>query len=267
MSILGGIEDAQWRGTGNTSYLKLPVVALCATDSHSSHETTATSTPCRLTTIDMHTSELPINVTAHNHDQTLSAVGLGDCMINGVLNIYAVQRFIPGTTQVSSEQSQGKAEIFQQDLAWELPGGQSERGLACFLSSLRLFSSLTHAREMDESEQDAILHLIMLLTNFPPAVRAIHILMRGNTPRMAERAAIVQCVVEITKSMVPLRIIGSDSPRLLEGSRLLFGLILEKAKHLKVFMHNQEASLPYMESINVHELRNMITMERVAIPV
>jgi hypothetical protein len=97
---------------------------------------------------------------------------------------------------------------------------------------------------MKEAQQDAILHMIHLLTRFPPAVRAAYITMREETPRPPERAALVQCLYEVLKDVVPLRIVHSNTKRLLEGSRLLFGLILEKAKNLKVSKNVDDAQLP-----------------------
>lgn len=144
--------------------------------------------------------------------------------------------------------------------------GQSERGLANLLSTLRIFASITHASKMESPEQDAVLHVFYLLTRFPPAVRAMHVLMVGKSPSRAEQAALAQAVYEILKTIVPLHAIRSDSARLFEGSRLLFGLLLEKAKHLKVSMHSQDAGLAYINSRTV-EIRNMRTMEPVARPV
>ncbi|KAJ4303176.1 hypothetical protein N0V90_002069 [Kalmusia sp. IMI 367209] len=129
-----------------------------------------------------------------------------------------------------------------------------------------MFAGLVHPQKMEEQEQDAVLHILMLLTKFPPAVRAVQILMRGETPQASERAAIVQCIYEVLKDIVPLRVVNNDSTRLLEGSRLLFGLVIEKAKHLKLSMHDQD-QLPYVGSLKVHELRNLITMEPVISPV
>jgi hypothetical protein len=87
---------------------------------------------------------------------------------------------------------------------------------------------------MEETRQDAVLHMVHLLTRFPPAVRAAYILMRRETPRLTERAVLGQCLYEVLKSVVSQRVIQSDPKRYFEGSRLLFGLILEKAKNLKV---------------------------------
>ncbi|KAF2866573.1 hypothetical protein BDV95DRAFT_203345 [Massariosphaeria phaeospora] len=151
--------------------------------------------------------------------------------------------------------------------SWELPDGQSDRGLANFLSSLRVFSNLIHVENMKPPEQDAVLHIIYLLTRFPPAVRAVRILMHRGTPEDPDKAALVQAIDGLLKAVVPLPIIKNDPRRFLEGSRLLFGLVLEKAKHLKIIAQNQEERLNYVDSIRTLELRNMITMEPVVAPV
>jgi uncharacterized protein YegL len=267
-TLLGGIRDLEAGEREDTRYLKLPVVALCSPQRHSDETDQEKSNyPRHHTVLDLHTSEMPIHLTAHNYDKTLAAVGLEDCMVNGVLNIYAIKRKTSDSMKHFRSVPQGKDAIFRQGLAWTPPLGSSERGLASFLCSIRMLANLTHARNMEASEQDAVLHVIMLLTKFPPAVRAVNVLMRGETPHEAERAAIIQSVYEVLKSVVPLHIIQSNNQRLLEGSRLLFGLVLEKAKHLKVSMHEKDGHLPYLDSVKVHELRNLITMEAVVDPV
>lgn len=102
--------------------------------------------------------------------------------------------------------------------------------------------------------------MLRLLTRFPPAIRAAYILMRGETPRSSERAALAQSLYETLKAVVPLRVVGSSPLRFFEGSRLLFGLILEKAKNLKIIKALNDSGLPYT-SMGVYDLRNMITMD------
>lgn len=64
--------------------------------------------------------------------------------------------------------------------------------MAMMLSTLRVFSHITSARNMDRPSQDAVLHLIYTLTRFPPAVRAVHTLMNGKSPRESDRAVLCQ---------------------------------------------------------------------------
>jgi hypothetical protein len=113
------------------------------------------------------------------------------------------------------------------------------------------------------SHSIAAVHILTyLLTSFPPAVRAAYILMRGETPRYPERAALSQHLYKALKAVVPLCIGGSNPLRLFESPRLLFGLILEEAKNLKVTKINDDSNLPYL-GMSVYDLRNMITMDPV----
>jgi hypothetical protein len=244
LTVIGGVEHTK-QIIANKRYLKAPVLAICSRDQHSTKRPTRTgdASPAaegRDLIVDIHTLECPIELTAHNADITLADVGLEDCAIDGVLNIFAIERWTNG----QMESVHGKAGIFKKSDSWELPNGQSDRGMSNLLSTLRVFSHLTSGGAMKEAQQDAILHMIHLLTRFPPAVRAAYIIMRGETPRPPERAALVQCLYEVLKDVVPLRIVHSNTKRLLEGSRLLFGLILEKAKNLKVSKNVDDAQLP-----------------------
>lgn len=151
----------------------------------------------------------------------------------------------------------GKAAIFQQRHRWEHPLGQSERGLANLLSTLYKFTDVTSGREMEECQQDAVLRIVHLMTRFPPAVRTAYVLMRGETPRPSECAALSQCLYEILKDMIPPTIIRNDPQRFFEGSRLLLGLILGKAKTLRVSASSSR--FPYTD-MRVYDLRNAVTM-------
>ncbi|ORX96291.1 hypothetical protein BCR34DRAFT_619726 [Clohesyomyces aquaticus] len=266
--LIGGVTRPGNETSNDTFYLKLPVLSICSNNRHAkTGRARRTDDGLRNVFLDLHTSEVPIEITASNASSTLSDTGLQDCTIGGVLNIYAVKRYMSGESGTSKDAtSQGKDGIFRRDLAWELPFRQSERGMANMLSTLRVFSSLTGAAHMETLEQDAILHVFYLLTRFPPAVRAMNVMMAGKTPRPSERAALAQSLYEVLKAVVPLQIINLDETRRFEGSRLLLGLILEKAKHLKVSGQKKEG-LPYVDSMKVYDLRNLITMEPVATPV
>ncbi|KAG9196251.1 hypothetical protein G6011_01372 [Alternaria panax] len=114
---------------------------------------------------------------------------------------------------------------------------------------------------MDPEQRDAVLHMIHPLTHFPPAVRAVHILMRGETPGLPERAALAQCLYEALTNFVPLQTIHSDAKRFFEGSLLLFGLILEKAKSMRILSGENLELL--CVGMKVYDLRNLITMQPV----
>ncbi|KAI4936692.1 hypothetical protein J4E86_011309 [Alternaria arbusti] len=264
INFVSGVEDASSRTSGDKRYLKAPVMAICSKKCHShrqDRERTVDDEEDRVAqrnlVVDVHTSECPLEITAHNADITIEAAGLEDCAVNGILNIYAVQRWTLGRNERTD---QGKAGIFKESEAWKHHIGQTDRGLASLLSTLRVFTDLTANSSMDDERRDALIHMIDVLTHFPPAIRAAHILMRGETPCLPERAALAQCLYEVLKNVVPLQTIRSDTQRLFEGSRLLFGLIMEKAKQMKIA--NENADLPYI-GMKVYDLRNLTTMQPV----
>lgn len=136
--------------------------------------------------------------------------------------------------------------------------------MATFLSSLRVFTELVNAKKMIESLQNHILHLIRVLTRFPPAIRTMFILIQGKLPGPAECAALAQAFFEVLKDIIPLEIIEGDEKRIMEGSRLLFGFLLAVAKA----QHGPEDQpTPYIESFRTIDLLNVETRQPISIPV
>ncbi|KAH6622099.1 hypothetical protein C7974DRAFT_216154 [Boeremia exigua] len=271
LCALGGVAARNAQAGDSGRYLKLPVLAVCSHQSHRHHEEddgaeSVAAMDNRGLTLDLHISECPIDITIHNKDVTIEAAGLHDCAVDGVLTIFAVQRVFPTNNNHKSGSAKiGKAAIFQRQHAWEHPLGQSERGLANLLSTLRKFTDITSGSNMKEPQQDAVLRILHLMTRFPPAVRTAYVLMRGETPQPSECAALSQCLYEILKDVVPLATVHNNPQRLFEGSRLLFGLILGRAKTLRVSSSSSENSLPYT-SMQVHDLRSAVTMRPVRGP-
>lgn len=136
--------------------------------------------------------------------------------------------------------------------------------MAAFLSSFRVFTDLINAKKMDESTQDRILHLIHVISKFPPALRTAHILMQGKSPRPEECAALAQTLFETIKDIVPLELVESNECRVLEGSRLLFGFLIAKAKQLSTL---GDSSTPYLHSFSTIDLLNAETRQPVVSPV
>ncbi|KAH8659259.1 hypothetical protein BGZ60DRAFT_544304 [Tricladium varicosporioides] len=253
-SIIGGTLSEP-----GDKYLTLPTVSICAQKRHkqrgSSSSDSKSELPQSFSTVDIHTSEAPIELSESNVNMTLEQLKLTDCTVNGVLDLYVVERkYRLANTNVDL----GKDAIFLQGDSWAHPSTQSKRGIAMLLSSLRCFSGLINAKNMEAPSQDAVLHIFYRLTRFLPAVRALHILMSGKSPRPCERAALSQAIFEVLKDIVPKQLVRSVPGRVFEGTRLLLGLILEKAKHLK---HAEEKTLPYMDSMRVLDLRNTFTMD------
>ncbi|KAJ8116748.1 hypothetical protein OPT61_g1881 [Boeremia exigua] len=274
---IGGVNDSSLQDGSSGRYLKLPVLAVCSHQSHRrsrEHDETDSESDSdsdaaiddRGLTLDLHTSECPIDITVHNKNLSIADAGLHDCAINGVLTIFAVRRvYSTNMDHGAGNAHVGKAAIFQKQHAWEHPLGQSERGLANLLSTLRRFADIASGSNMEEEEQDAVLRVLHLMTRFPPAVRTAYVLMRGETPQPSECAALSQCLYEILKEVVPLATVQNDARRFFEGTRLLFGLILGKAKKLRVSSSSGNTSLPYT-TMRVHDLRNTITMQPVQGP-
>lgn len=137
--------------------------------------------------------------------------------------------------------------------------GQSDRGMANLLSTLRTFADITSGKNMEEDQQDAVLRILHLMTRFPPAVRSAYVLMRGEAPQPSECAALPQCLHELLKNAIPISTIQNDPRRFFEASHLLFGLILSKAKKLRLAPRSHSTSLPYI-AMRVYDLRNAVTM-------
>ncbi len=100
---IGGVKDGNVRDGSDVRYLKIPVLAVCSHQSHrqtnewnkskAEHEAESdASLDDRGLTLDLHTSECPVDITAHNKGITIADAGLHDCAIDGVLTILAVQR-------------------------------------------------------------------------------------------------------------------------------------------------------------------------------
>ena len=86
----------------------------------------------------------------------------------------------------------------------------SARGLNAFLSSLRVFTDQINAKNTEQRFQNSLLTLIHQSTQFPPAVRAVRILMDGKSPLPNECAAIVQSFTEALRDLVSKKLIEND---------------------------------------------------------
>lgn len=223
IKLIGGKKAPGVQGSESNRYLKAPTVAVCSNERHAQnlHATNGPqSTPWPDLIFDMHTFECPIETTASNTDVSIADARLDDCAVGAVLTIYTVQR--PDESKIQAG-CHGKASIFRKSKCRQHPMGESERGLSNMLSTLRVFSNISNAKHMDEAQRDVILRTIFLLTRFPPVVRAAHILVRGETTRPCECAALSQALSQVLEE-----VIRADKKRYFEGSCLLFGLILDQ---------------------------------------
>jgi hypothetical protein len=214
--------------------------------------------------LDLHTVEMPIHNAAM--PETIKLTGLlGLCDDDGVLEIYAVHRH---TTPVSNVICAGKYGVYRACAYWYPPTKQSDRGMAMFLAALRVTAGLFQEEE-DSAAQDALLHVFDLMSAFPPALRSLHLLDRGKTPSPSECAALGHSCFHILEKFMPEDLIGNTRQRLFEGSRLLFGFLLKKARSVKLH-ESQLASpqnYPYLGALQVIEARDCIISEALMDPV
>ena len=98
----------------------MPVVAVCSKERHGGQRLSATdqrtSNPEDVgSVLDMHTSEAPITITTSNIDLSIEDLGLIDCVANGALDVYVVERKgSPG----SGQKELGQDGIFLASAAW-----------------------------------------------------------------------------------------------------------------------------------------------------
>lgn len=259
----GGEQDAEGR------YIKSPVIALCSKSRHTPVSACVPELPDEsdqiwTSVLDLHTSEMPIHISTM--PKTFSRSGLLALCSEGVLEIYAVRR---NTTPVSNSVCPGKDGVFRNRAYWRPSIKQSDRGTAMFLSSLRVAISLVQDMEDDPAAQDAFLHMFDILGSFPPALRTLHLLIQGKTPTPSECAALSHNCFHMLEAFMPEDLIGPTRQRLFEGSRILFGFLLEKGRTVKL----HEAQLadpqkwPCLSALQVSELRDSVTNEPAMEPV
>ncbi|KAK8037291.1 hypothetical protein PG991_000637 [Apiospora marii] len=251
-------------GPPTTIFTTPPVVAVCSKQRHAPASAQVESNgeeQQKGFVLDLHTSELPIHPVCMNFNLWFS--GLVDFAKDRVIDIYCVNRQVTGGVG-GDDVGIGKTTIFRARPHWQPKVAQSDRGISIFLSSLRLFASLVQDMQDDESLQDAILHVFDLLTNFPPALRALCILVQGKTPHPGECAALSQAMFEALDKFTATYtdIIGSDHTRVFEGARLFFGYVLEKARALKL-SRDDITTFPYANSFRTQDLRSCKTGEAV----
>jgi Mg-chelatase subunit ChlD len=181
--------------------------------------------------LDLHIHELPI--APSRLDLTLVETGLTSCLMDNVLTIYAVPRHASTTRSPEPPGRVGKNELYEAGAHWQPQILQSDRGVAMFLSSLRVFAHLLKNNSFPDEHRDRVVYVFDLLCSFPPAVRALHLLIQGRTISHLASAALSQAFYSILEDLGHEKLIKNDNTRLFEGARLVFGLIMEKANQLK----------------------------------
>jgi hypothetical protein len=166
-------------------------------------------------------------------DLTLVETGLISCLKDDVLTIYAVPRHASTTRSPEPPGRVGKNELYEADPHWQPQILQSDRGVAMFLSSLRVFAHLGKSSSFPDEHRDRVVYVFDLLCAFLPAVRALHLLIQGRTISHLASAALSQAFYSILEDLGHEKLIKDDNARLFEGARLVFGLVIEKANQLK----------------------------------
>ncbi|KAK0652494.1 hypothetical protein B0T16DRAFT_387747 [Cercophora newfieldiana] len=239
------------------------IVTICSAKRHQRYEPANEVSTRPHTTLDLHTTESPIRT--RNFDLTLEELGLVDLANDGVLTIFAVCRSSSGTPKPL----QGQDAIYLDGPHWELPVKQTERGMAMFLSSLRMAVHLiSRGQKANQTEalHDSALHMLHVLTRFPPAVRAMHILLEGSVPMEEECSALIQACHGVVVDMIATSVIRGKPKRTLEGSRLFFSAVLSKAREFAL-KRDETAMFPYISALKSVNLTNSETMEPIAFPV
>nr|OQO26960.1 hypothetical protein B0A51_05959 [Rachicladosporium sp. CCFEE 5018] len=239
-------KKIHYHGVLNASgvFLKMPVMSICSKERHIPAHARATalmdeSTQARLRLLDLHTSELPIH--ASSMGVSITASGITGLAEDGALEIFA---------------------IYGDRAHWQPPIRQSNRGMAMFLSSLRVTASLVKEMSRKESDIDAVLHVFDVLIGFSPALRTFYLLTQGKTPTAQECAALSHAIFYALEEMVPSELVGAGKDRLFEGSRLLFGLLLEKAKSIRLpSIDAQPFHAPYLTCLSGTQLLDVQTQE------
>jgi uncharacterized protein YegL len=181
--------------------------------------------------LDLHIHELPIAPSCSN--LTLKETGLVSRLKDDVLTVYAVPR--PATTTRAPEPTDriGMNDLYAAGPHWQPSILQSDRGVAIFLSSLRVFTQLLKSNSIFDEHRDRVVYVFDLLCSFPPAVRALHLLIQGRTISRLASAALSQAFCCVLEYLGHKKLIKNDNTRLFEGARLILGLIMDKANQLK----------------------------------
>lgn len=146
------------------------------------------------------------------------------------------------------------------------PDAQTERGYACFLSSLRIF---TNCFEQNGNHQtaakDHLLRILANLTKFPPAVRAMYTIINQSMPLEEDCAALIQSLHQLAEKFMPPDMMNYDSRRTLELVRPLFGY-LHQQSNIK-YKRDNTGVFPYLALFDKHSLVCSITREPVVNPI
>ncbi|TFK70120.1 hypothetical protein BDN72DRAFT_795723 [Pluteus cervinus] len=227
-----------------TSFTQSTLVSVCPTSEHKHNSATykrfdlfPTKTVAPLSNghfedgtqsfIDLHTSETPIVACGCT---PLSQ--LFPCPPDGSVSItlYAVKR---NTNKDDKSNISGllgtKESTYLSTSAWQPSISQSSRGMSALLSSLYVLAHSVSKRGIVAEQK--VLSTIYALTRFPPAVRALGVLLLNKNLEAWEKAALSESIFHTVKDIAangPSAITKAPD-RTLETSRILLGHIISSA--------------------------------------
>jgi hypothetical protein len=149
--------------------------------------------------LDLHIHELPIAPSCLG--LTLVETGLTSCLKDDVLIIYAVPRPASTTRTPEATGRLGKNDFYAAGPHWQPEIPQSDRGVAMFLSSLRVFAHLLKSNSIPDEHRDRVVYVFDLLCSFPPAVRALHLLIQGRTISRLASSALSQAFYSVLEDL------------------------------------------------------------------
>ncbi|KAG6918191.1 hypothetical protein DXG01_015979 [Tephrocybe rancida] len=180
--------------------------------------------------IDFHTSSCPVVVCGC---ATLKDILLlnGNSDANGDITatLYTVKRTCNNNDASSSKHGAipiSKQSAYQLDTAWQPSTPQTSRGMAALLASLFVLSEMV--RKQGLASENKVLAALYSITRFPPAVRALGVLLLNIVPQPQEKAALSEALFYALKEFLhaaPPAFTINPSRRF-ETARILLGHIL-----------------------------------------
>ncbi|KAI5244656.1 hypothetical protein E4T43_03593 [Aureobasidium subglaciale] len=206
--------------------------------------------------LDLHVHEL--DIASSCFDSTLEETGLFRCLRDGTLTVYAVPRPASALRPAEPSGRIGKNDFYAAGPQWQPEIPQSDRGIAMFLSSLRVLAYLLKSGAVTDEDRERIVYVFDLLCFFPPAVRAFHLLIQGSILSHPACAAVSQAFYCILEDLGHQKLVKNDRTRLFEGARLVLGLVMEKASQLK----SARSAVPvYSANIHIVQLQPSIALQ------
>ncbi|KAG6918190.1 hypothetical protein DXG01_015978 [Tephrocybe rancida] len=182
----------------------------------------------KLFEIDLHTTSCPIIVCGCTRIKDVfpsNGLQSGDAMVT----LYAVKRRCDNSATPGSKHAAvptTKQSAYQLNSAWQPSVVQTPRGMAALLSSLLVLSETV--RKQGVTSENKILTTLFSITRFPPAVRALGVLLLNVAPQPQEKAALAEALFhalqDFSHAASPAFTINPS--RRFETARILLGHIL-----------------------------------------